>query len=95
MIVELLVDQSTVLLCSRDQDRSLPLHVACRRGVSFAVVQSLVDLYEASVKTVPSEGDLTLFLACEMPETSQDTMFVLRKLYPELVYRRSLENRCR
>jgi hypothetical protein len=92
MIVELLVDQSTVLLCSRDQDRSLPLHVACRRGVSFAVVQSLVDLYEASVKTVPSEGDLTLFLACEM---SQDTMFVLRKLYPELVYRRSLENRCR
>jgi ankyrin repeat protein len=75
------------LLSSRDEDGSLPLHVACRCGVSFAIVQSLVGLYKASVKSVTSEGDYPLFLACEMPETSLDTIFLLMKLYPDLVYR--------
>jgi hypothetical protein len=93
-ILEYLVDQNPELLSSRDRDGSLPLHVACRRGASFAIVQSLVNLYEASVKSVTSEGDLPLFLACEMPKTSLDTIYLLIKLYPDLVYHRSLENRC-
>jgi ankyrin repeat protein len=86
-ILEFLVDQNPALLYSRDQDGLLPLHVACRRGASFAIVQFLVNRYKASVKIVTSEGDLPLFLACEMPEPSLDTIFLLLKLYPDLVYR--------
>jgi ankyrin repeat protein len=61
--------------------------VACHRGAAFTIVQSLVNLYKASVKSLTSEGDLPLFLACEMPETSLNTIFFLMKLYPDLVYR--------
>jgi ankyrin repeat protein len=82
------------LISSRDRDGSLPLHVACRRGAAFSVVQFLVNRYKASVKSVTSEGDdLPLFLACEMPNTSLDTIFILMTililmyLYPDLVYR--------
>jgi ankyrin repeat protein len=86
-ILEFLVDQNPGLLSSRDQDGSIPLHLACRRGASFTIVQSLVDLYEASVKSLTPHGDLPLFLACELPEPSLDTIFILVKLYPDLVYR--------
>jgi ankyrin repeat protein len=86
-IIEYLVDQNPALLSARDQDGSLPLHEACRRGASFPIVQSLVNLYKASVKSVTPQGDLPLFLACELPETSLDTIFLLMKLYPDLVYR--------
>jgi ankyrin repeat protein len=86
-IIEYLVSRNPALLSSRDQDDSLPLHVACRRGASFAIVQSLVNVYKASVKSVTSQGDLPLFLACEMSETSLNTIFLLMKLYPDLVYR--------
>jgi ankyrin repeat protein len=86
-ILEYLVGRNPALLSSRDRDGSLPLHVACCRGASFTIVQSLVNLYKASVKSRTSEGDLPLFLACEMPETSLDTIFLLMKLYPDVVYR--------
>jgi ankyrin repeat protein len=86
-ILEYLVDRKPELLSARDQDGSLPLHLACRRGVSFTVVLCLVNLYKASVKRVTPQGDLPLFLACEMPETSLDTIFILMKLHPDLVYR--------
>jgi ankyrin repeat protein len=86
-IVEFLVDRDPALLSSRDQDGSLPLHVACRRGAAFTIVQSLVNLYKASVKSMTPQGDLPLFLACEIPEPSLDTIFLLMKLYPDLVYR--------
>jgi ankyrin repeat protein len=86
-ILEYLVGRNPELLSSRDQDGSLPLHVACRRGASFTIVQSLVNLYKASVKSLTPQGHLPLFLACEMPETSLDTIFILMKLYPDLVYR--------
>jgi ankyrin repeat protein len=86
-ILEYLVEQNPALLSSRDKDGSLPLHVACRLGISFAIVQSLVNLYKASVKSVTPGGDLPLFLACEIPEPSLDTIFILIKLYPDLVYR--------
>jgi ankyrin repeat protein len=86
-ILEYLVDRDPALLSSRDQDGSLPLHVACRRGTSFAIVQSLVNLDKASVKSVNSQGDLPLFLACEIPEPSLDTIFLLMKMYPDLVFR--------
>jgi ankyrin repeat protein len=86
-IFEYLVDRNPAWLCSRDKDGSLPLHLACRRGASFYIVQSLVNLNKASVKSETSGGDLPLFLACEMPETSLDTIFLLMKLYPDLVYR--------
>jgi ankyrin repeat protein len=86
-ILEFLVGRNPEWLSSRDQDGSLPLHVACRRGAPFTIVQSLVHLNEASVKSVTPQGDLPLFLACEMPETSLDTIFLLVKLYPDLVYR--------
>jgi ankyrin repeat protein len=86
-IIEYLVDRNPALLSSRDQDDSLPLHVACRRGASFAIVQSLVNLYKASVKSVTSQGDLALFVACERPEPSLDIIFLLMKMYPDLVYR--------
>jgi ankyrin repeat protein len=86
-ILEYLVDLNPALLSSHDQDGSLPLHVACRRGAAFTIVQSLVDLYEASVKSVTPQGDLPLFLASEMHGTSLDTIFILVKLFPDLVYR--------
>jgi ankyrin repeat protein len=86
-ILEYLVDRNPELLSSRDLDGLLPLHVACRRGAPFTIVQSLVNLCKASVKSVTPQGDLSLFLACEMPEPSLDTIFLLMKLYPELVYR--------
>jgi hypothetical protein len=86
-IIEYLIERNPELFSSRDQDGSLPLHVACRRGARFTIVQSLVDLNKASVKSVTSEGDLPLFLACEMPERSMDTIFLLMKLYSDLVYR--------
>jgi ankyrin repeat protein len=86
-IIESLVGQNLALLSSRDQDGSLPLHVACRRGASFPIAQSLVDLYKASVKSVTPQGDLPLFLACDIPEPSLETIFILMKLYPDLVYR--------
>jgi ankyrin len=86
-IIEFLVGQNPALLSSRDPDGSLPLHLACRHGAAFTIVHSLVNLYKASVKSVTSEGDLPLFLACELPEPSLDTIFLLMKLYPDLVYR--------
>jgi ankyrin repeat protein len=86
-ILEYLVGQNPALLSSRDRDGSLPLHLACRRGAAFTIVQSLVDLYKASVKSVTPQGDLPLFLACELPEPSLETISILVKLYPDLVYR--------
>jgi ankyrin repeat protein len=86
-IIEYLVGQNPALLSSHDQEGSLPLHVACRRGAAFTIIQSLVDLYKASVKSVTPGGDLPLFLACEMSETSLDTIYLLTKLYPDLIYR--------
>jgi ankyrin repeat protein len=86
-IVEYLVERNPELLSSRDRDGAFPLHVACRRGASFAIVQSLVNHCKASVKSVTPQGDLPLFLACEMPEPSLDTIFTLVKLYPDLVFR--------
>jgi ankyrin repeat protein len=86
-IVEFLVDRNPAWLSSRDEDGSLPLHVACRRGVSFTVAQSLVNHNQASVKSVTPQGDLPLFLACDIPAPSLDTIFLLMKLYPDLVYR--------
>jgi hypothetical protein len=86
-IIEFLVGQNPAVLCSRDQDGALPLHVACCRGASFTIVQSLVNHYKASVKTVTPQGDLSLFLACEKRGMSLDTIFLLMKLYPDLVYR--------
>jgi ankyrin repeat protein len=86
-IVEFLVDRNPAWLSSRDQDGSLPLHVACRRGASFTIVQSMVNLYKASVKSVTSAGDLPLFLACEMPVMRLDNISLLVKLYPYMVYR--------
>jgi ankyrin repeat protein len=86
-IIEYLVDRDPTLLSSRGEEGLLPLHLACRRGASFTIVQSLVNLYKASVKSVTPQGDLPLFLACEMPDTSLDTIFILMKIYPDLVYR--------
>jgi ankyrin repeat protein len=86
-ILEYLVDRDPTLLRSRDQDGLLPLHIACRRGAAFTIVQSLVDLYKASVKSATYQGDLPLFLACQILEPSLDTIFLLLKLYPDLVYR--------
>jgi ankyrin repeat protein len=85
-ILEYLVDKNPALLSSRNQDGSLPLHVAIRRGASFYIVQSLVKHHQASVKSVTPQGDLPLFLACDVPEPSLDTIFLLMKLYPDLVY---------
>jgi ankyrin repeat protein len=85
-ILEYLVGQNPALLSSLDEDGSLPLHVACRRGAPFAIVQSLVNFNKASVKSVTRQGDLPIFLACEMSEPSLDTIFILMKLYPDLVY---------
>jgi ankyrin repeat protein len=86
-ILEYLVERNPELLSSRDDDGSLPLHLACRRGASFPIIQSLVNRYKASVKSVNSKGDLPLFLACETPETSLDTIFILMKHYPDVICR--------
>jgi hypothetical protein len=47
-ILEYLVDRNPALL-------SLPLHVACRFGAAFTIVQFFVNRYETSVKSVTSE----------------------------------------
>jgi hypothetical protein len=86
-IIEFLVERNPALFSSRDQDGSLPLHVACRSGIPFSIVQSPVNHDESSVKRLSPEGDLPLFLACEMPATSLGTIFIFMKLYPDLVYR--------
>jgi ankyrin repeat protein len=86
-ILAYLVGKIPASLRSRDRDGALPLHVACRRGASFSVVQSLVNHYKASVKSRTPQGDLPLFLACETPEPSLDAIFILVKLYPDVVYR--------
>jgi hypothetical protein len=80
-IVEYLVCRSPALLSYRDQDHALPLHVA------FSIVRSLVNVYQASAKSVTSEVDLPLFLACETPEPYLNTIFLLMKFYPDLVSR--------
>jgi ankyrin repeat protein len=67
-ILEYLVDQNPAMFSSRDQDGLLPLHVACRRGSSFSIVQSLV-------KSVTFQGDLSLFLACDVLEPSPLVVF--------------------
>jgi ankyrin repeat protein len=87
VILDYLVDRDPAWLCSRDQEGSLPLHVACRRGAAFSIVQSLVNHDKSSVKSMTSGGDLPLFLACEMPDTSLSTIFILMKLYPDMVHR--------
>jgi hypothetical protein len=79
-------DVVATLLRARDQDGSLPLHLARRRGASFPIVQSLVDIYKASVKSLTPQGDLPLFLACEMPEPSLDTIYILVQLCPDFFY---------
>jgi hypothetical protein len=86
-IIEYLVDRDPTWLTSRDEEASLPIHVACRLGVSFTIVQSLVNHYKASVKSVTPGGDMPLFLACDIPEPSLDIIFLLMKMYPDLVYR--------
>jgi ankyrin repeat protein len=86
-ILEFLVSRNPELLRSRDPDGSLPLHVACRGGAPFTIVQSLVNHCQASVKSRTPQGDLPLFLACVIPEPSLDTIFLLMKLYPDLIYR--------
>jgi ankyrin repeat protein len=87
-ILEYLIDRNPAWLSSRDEDGSLPLHLACHRGTSFTIIQSLVNLYQASVKSVTPQGDLPLFLACEMPKPSLDAIFILMILYPDFVYER-------
>jgi ankyrin repeat protein len=82
-IIEYLVSQKPECLISRDSEDASPLHVGCRRGASFAIVQALAKI--GSVKSFTSQGDLPLFLACDLPEPSLDTIFLLVKLYPELV----------
>jgi ankyrin repeat protein len=59
-ILEYLVDRDPALLSARDHDGSLPLHKACRRGAAFTIVQSLVNLYKVSVKSVTPQGNLPL-----------------------------------
>jgi ankyrin repeat protein len=78
-ILDYLVGRNPAWPCSRDEDGSLPLHLACRRGASFSIVQSLVNHYQASVKSVTPQGDLPLFLACDIPEPSLDTVFLLMR----------------
>jgi ankyrin repeat protein len=93
-ILEYLVGQNPALLSSRDRDRSLPLHVACRRGASFSIVQSLVNHYKASVKSRTPQGDLPLFLACEMPEPSSRHYLHLDEAVPRFgISTNPLDNR--
>jgi ankyrin repeat protein len=66
-----------------------PLHVACRCGASFEIVQSVVNRSGDAVKSVTSEGDLPLFLACGAAEPSLDTILTLMKGYPDVVKRSS------
>jgi hypothetical protein len=79
-ILEYLVGQNPELLSSRDQDGSLPLRVACRRDASiYCSIRAVLYRYKDSVKSLTSEGDLPLFLTCEIPGTSLDTIFLLMK----------------
>jgi hypothetical protein len=44
-ILEYHVVRNRAMLSYRDQDGSLPLHVACRRGASFTILQFLANRY--------------------------------------------------
>jgi ankyrin repeat protein len=70
-IIEYLVEQNPEWLCARDQDGSLPLHVACRRGVSFAIIESMVNHAPQSL-LVPrtTDGALALHVALDRGASS-------------------------
>jgi ankyrin repeat protein len=77
-------DPVTIML--RNNVGETPLHVACRCGVPFAIVQSLVHHYKASALVVTPQGNLPLFLACASAEPSLDIIYLLLKLYPDVLY---------
>jgi ankyrin repeat protein len=77
-------DPVTIML--RNNAGETPLHVACRCGVPFEIVESLVHHYKASSQVVTPQGDLPLFLACATAEPSLDIIYLLLKIYPDVVY---------
>jgi ankyrin repeat protein len=86
VIKMLLERQDAVIIMLRNIANETALHVACRCGSSFVIVQSLVDHYKASVQAVTPQGDLPLFLACATVKPSLDVIYLLLKLYPDVVY---------
>jgi hypothetical protein len=82
-ILEYLVDQNPALLSSCDQDGSLPLQVGCRRGASFTIDQSLVNLYKASIKIVTPQGDQPLHFL--ISNTSDQTKLTLLPLVDDIL----------
>jgi ankyrin repeat protein len=77
-------DPVTILL--RNNAGKTPLHVACGRGASFVIAESLVHRCKASVQLVTPQGDLPLFLACATAVPSLSIIYLLLKLYPDVVY---------
>jgi ankyrin repeat protein len=70
----------------RNNAGETPLHVAIGIGASFDIVESLIRNYKASVQVVTPQGDLPLFLACDSAEPFLDVIYLLLKLYPDVVY---------
>jgi hypothetical protein len=70
----------------------LPWFLVCEKNgtsldtIFLSVVQSVANVYKASVKTLTPERYLSLFPACEKDGTSLDTIFLSMKLYPDVVY---------
>jgi ankyrin repeat protein len=86
-VIKLLLERhDPVTMMLRNNAGETPLHVACRCGVRFAIIQSLVHHYQASVQVVTPQGDLPLFLACAPAEPSLGVIYLLLQLYPDVVY---------
>jgi ankyrin repeat protein len=86
VIKMLLEHHDPVTITLRNNAGETPLHLACRCGVPFEIAESLVDHYKASVQAVTPQGDLPLFLACATVLPSLDVIYLLLKLYPNVVY---------
>jgi hypothetical protein len=77
-------DSSTIML--RNDAGETSLHVACRCGSPFETAKAVVRRHTTSVQCVTPQGDLPLFLACATDEPSLDVIYLLLKLYPDVVY---------
>jgi len=70
------------LLCARDNQCALPVHILCQSMPSVDVVKYMVKLYPISVSEKTSFGALPLMLACEC-SASESVLQILLTAHPE------------
>ena len=81
--IKLLIEKGGVgMLCARDNQCALPLHILCQSMPSVDVVKYMLKLYPISVTEKTSVGALPLMLACES-SASESVLQELLTAHPE------------